>query len=53
MKIIHYKTTTGADVYQDWVDGLRDARAKVDADIERAVAFRADFLRRMEENEYG
>ena len=29
MKIIHYKTEDGTDVYQEWVDALRDARAKV------------------------
>ena len=110
MEVIHYQTEDGSDVYQEWVDGLRDARARVailrrvdraamgnlgdhkacrdgvsemridhgpgyrvyyfqhgnvfvvllcggdkrtqDADIGRAVAFKADFLRRMKENEY-
>ena len=107
MEVIHYRTEDGSDVYQKWVDGLRDARARVailrrvdraamgnfgdhkacrdgvsemridhgpgyrvyyfqhgnvfvvllcggdkrtqDADISRAVAFKADFLRRMKE----
>ena len=108
MEIIHYKTEDGTDPYQDWVDDLRDTRARVailrridraamdnfgdhkvcrdgvselridqgpgyrvyyfqhgrvfvvllcggdkrtqDADISRAVACKADFLRRMKEN---
>ena len=29
MEIIHYMTEEGADVYQEWVDGLRDSRARV------------------------
>lgn len=29
MKIIHYQTTEGRDVYQEWVNGLRDLKAKV------------------------
>jgi putative addiction module killer protein len=107
MEIIHYRTTDGIDIYQQWVNGLRDIRAKVailrrvdraaagnfgdckfcrdgvyemridqgpgyrvyyfqhqgrlvvllcggdkrtqDADINRAIACRVDFLRRMDE----
>jgi len=110
MKIVHYQTEDGADVYQEWIDALRDIRAKVailrrvdragmgnfgdhkicrdgvsemridcgpgyrvyyfqyskilivllcggdkhtqNADISRAVTFRADFLRRIKENDY-
>ena len=110
MEIIHYQTEDGVDVYQDWVNGLKDARAKIsvlrridraamgnfgdhracragvsemridygpgfrvyyfqygktlvvllcggdkhaqDADINRAVAFKADFQRRMKENDH-
>jgi putative addiction module killer protein len=29
MEIVHYTTEDGADLYQEWVDGLRDNRAKV------------------------
>ncbi|WP_165069648.1 type II toxin-antitoxin system RelE/ParE family toxin [Desulfovibrio sp. ZJ200] len=29
MEIIHYRTEDGTDIYQRWVDGLRDTRAKV------------------------
>lgn len=105
MEIVHYTTEDGTDVYQEWVDALRDSRARIavlrrvdrvaggnfgdckacrdgvselrvnvgpgyrvyyfqhgrklvallcggdkrtqDADIRRAVAYRADFLRRM------
>jgi len=110
MKIVHYQTEDGADVYQEWMDGLRDARARVailrridrvvmgnfgnhkvcrdgvselridygpgyrvyyfqhgkmfvvllcggnkrtqDADIDRAVVFRTDFLRRIKESDH-
>jgi putative addiction module killer protein len=107
MEIVHYTTEDGTDLYQKWVDALRDNRAKIavlrridraamgnfgdhkpcrdgvsemrvdvgqgyrvyyfqhdqtlvvllcgggkrtqDADINKAVACRADFLRRMKE----
>jgi len=107
MQVIHYQSEDGSDIYQQWLDGLRDIRARVailrrvdraalgnlgdhkpcrdgvsemridhgagyrvyyfqhgktlvvllcggdkrtqDADISRAVAFKADFLRRMSE----
>lgn len=107
MEVVHYITETGSDVYQSWVDSLRDARAKAmilrridraasgnygdckpcrdgvselrvdhgpgyrvyffvhgsqivillcggdkrtqDADIKKAVTFKADFLKRMKE----
>ncbi len=107
MEIVHYTTEDGADLYQKWLDGLRDNRAKIavlrridraalgnfgdhkscregvsemrvdvgpgyrvyyfqhgqtlvvllcggdkrtqDADINKAVDYRADFLRRMKE----
>lgn len=107
MDIVHYTTEDGADLYQKWVNALRDNRAKIavlrridraamgnfgdhkacrdgvsemridvgpgyrvyyfqhaqtlvvllcggdkrsqDADISKAVAYRADFLRRMKE----
>ena len=110
MKVIHYLTEDGVDPYQEWVDALRDKRAKVgilrridraaggnfgdhkscragvsemridqgpgyrvyyflhgnafvvllgggdksgqDADINRAVACKADFLRRMKEDHH-
>jgi len=110
MEIIHYQTEDNTDIYQRWVDGLRDVRAKVailrrvdraamgnfgdhkvcrdgvselrinygpgyrvyyfqhgkalvvllcggdkraqDTDISRAVAFRADFLRRIKEKDH-
>jgi putative addiction module killer protein len=29
MEIVHYTTEDGTDLYQEWVDGLRDNRAKV------------------------
>lgn len=29
MEIVHYTTEDGTDVYQEWVDTLRDNRAKV------------------------
>ena len=29
MRIIHYLTDAGKDLYQDWLDGLRDMRARV------------------------
>ena len=29
MEVIHYQAEDGNDVYQEWVDGLRDARARV------------------------
>lgn len=107
MEIVHYTTEDGTDLYQEWVDALRDNRAKIsvlrridrasmgnfgdhkacregvsemridvgpgyrvyyfqhgqtlvvllcggdkrtqDTDISKAVAYRADFLRRMKE----
>ncbi|MBI1965215.1 MAG: type II toxin-antitoxin system RelE/ParE family toxin [Betaproteobacteria bacterium] len=29
MGILHYLTAAGRDLYQDWLDGLRDMRARV------------------------
>ena len=29
MDVLHYLTATGRDLYQDWLDGLRDRRARV------------------------
>lgn len=29
MDILHYLTATGRDLYQDWLDNLRDMRARV------------------------
>ena len=29
MDVIHYLTESGVDIYQDWMDALRDKRAKV------------------------
>ena len=29
MQIIHYLTADDKDLYQDWLDGLRDMRARV------------------------
>lgn len=29
MEVLHYLTTDGEDVYQDWLDGLRDRRTRV------------------------
>jgi len=29
MDVLHYLTATGRDLYQDWLDGLRDMRARV------------------------
>ena len=29
MEIIHYTTEDGTDIYQEWVDDLRDTRARV------------------------
>lgn len=29
MEVLHYLTATGRDLYQDWLDGLRDMRARV------------------------
>ena len=110
MEIIHYLTEDGADLYQEWVDALRDNRAKVailrrvdraamgnfgdhkpcrdgvsemridqgpgyrvyyfqhgnmlvvllcggdkrtqDADLNRAIACKTDFLRRLKENRH-
>ena len=107
MEIVHYQTEDGADLFQEWMDSLKDVRSRVailrrvdragmgnfgdhkpcrdgvsemridygpgyrvyyfqhgkifvvllcggskrtqDADISRAVAFKADFLRRMKE----
>ncbi len=109
MEIIHYTAENGSDLYQEWVDALRDNRAKIsilrrvdraamgnfgdhkvfrdgvsemrldvgpgyrvyyfqhgqalvvllcggdkrtqDADISRAVAYKADFLRRIKSKE--
>jgi putative addiction module killer protein len=109
MEIVHYTTEAGTDLYQEWVDALRDNRARIavlrrvdraalgnfgdhkpcrdgvlemrvdvgpgyrvyyfqhgrtlvvllcggdkrtqDTDISRAAAYRADFLRRMKEEQ--
>jgi putative addiction module killer protein len=32
MQILHYLTPDGRDPYQDWLDGLRDRRARVAID---------------------
>ena len=111
MDVIHYLTENGADLYQDWMDALRDNRAKVailrridraatgnfgdhkpcregvlemridqgpgyrvyyfqhqrklvvllcggdkhtqDVDVNRAIACKNDFLRRLKENRHG
>ena len=39
MEVLHYLTEDGADLYQDWLDRLRDLRARVTVDrrIERLV----------------
>src|SRR6266498_2860617 len=29
MEVLHYLTTDGEDVYQHWLDGLRDTRTRV------------------------
>ncbi|MGH8609706.1 MAG: type II toxin-antitoxin system RelE/ParE family toxin [Gammaproteobacteria bacterium] len=29
MRVIHYLTASGKDLYQSWLDGLRDMRARV------------------------
>ncbi len=29
MEIIHYTTEEGTDLYQEWIDGLRDNRARI------------------------
>jgi putative addiction module killer protein len=29
MEVLHYLTAEGEDVYQDWLDGLRDTRTRV------------------------
>lgn len=29
MEILHYVTESGRDLYQDWLDGLKDTRARV------------------------
>ncbi|MDR2054643.1 MAG: type II toxin-antitoxin system RelE/ParE family toxin [Desulfovibrio sp.] len=110
MEIVHYRTDDGTDIYQDWLDSLRDKRARAavlrrvdrvaagnfgehrscrdgvfemkidvgpgyrvyyfqhgrllivllsggdkrtqDADINNAVAYRKNFLRKMEEEKY-
>ncbi|MDR2819275.1 MAG: type II toxin-antitoxin system RelE/ParE family toxin [Desulfovibrio sp.] len=40
MQVIHYTTEENTDVYQEWVDALRDARARVAIlrRVDRAVA---------------
>ena len=40
MEVIHYLTEDGTDLYQEWMDALRDNRAKVAIlrRIDRAVA---------------
>ena len=40
MKIVHYKTEDGRDLYQEWLDALCDVRARVAIlrRIDRAVA---------------
>ena len=39
MEVLHYLTEDGADLYQDWIDRLRDLRARVAVDrrVERLV----------------
>ena len=39
MELLHYLTEDGADLYQDWLDRLRDLRARVAVDrrVERLV----------------
>ena len=39
MEVLHYLTEDGADLYQDWLDRLRDLRARVAVDrrVERLV----------------
>jgi putative addiction module killer protein len=32
MEVLHYLTDDGADLYQDWLDRLRDLRARVAVD---------------------
>lgn len=29
MQIVHYVTASGVDVYQEWLDGIRDVRTRV------------------------
>lgn len=29
MQVIHYLTADNKDLYQDWLDGLRDLRARI------------------------
>ena len=29
MQLVHYVTASGVDVYQEWLDGLRDLRTRV------------------------
>jgi putative addiction module killer protein len=29
MEIVHYRTEAGADIFQEWVDSLRDQRARI------------------------
>jgi putative addiction module killer protein len=29
MEIVHYRTDDGTDIYQEWLDSLRDRRARV------------------------
>ena len=41
MEVVHYLTEYGVDIFQDWLDGLRDTRARV------------AILRRMKEEEHG
>ena len=39
MEVLHYLTEDGADLYQDWLDHLRDLRARVAIDrrIDRLI----------------
>ena len=39
MHVVHYRTENGIDIFQDWLDSLRDMKAKV------AVLRRIDRLR--------
>ena len=39
MQVLHYLTDGGADLYQDWLDRLRDLRARIAIDrrVERLI----------------
>lgn len=43
VRIFHYVTSGGRDLFQDWLDRLKDRK---DADIDRAIDCRQDYLRR-------